>query len=164
MISGIIIDEYIAIAEAITEARKSPCSKSRRGVVIFHRGLKGLTSAGIHARGFNGPPPPMTCDGSVECKSACSKICIHAEASALIDLLGLAMDPARLSDLEMLHVKVVDGQAVASGPPSCWQCSRLILKAGISKMWLLHDDGLRSYTAQEFHALTLERCGLPAIQ
>ncbi len=158
------IDEYIALQNAISEALKSPCAKSKRGVVIFIRGEKGLTSAGIHARGFNGPPPPMMCDRSVECKSACSKLCVHAEASALIDLMGLAMAPARLSDLEMLHVKVVDDRAVSSGPPSCWQCSRLILKAGIRKMWLLHDEGLRSYTAQEFHTLTLEHCGLPVIQ
>ena len=29
----------------------------------------------------------------------------------------------------MLHVKVVDGQAVPSGPPSCVDCSKLILTA-----------------------------------
>jgi hypothetical protein len=61
----------------------------------------------------------------------------------------------------MLHVKVVKGIATISGPPSCWQCSRLILEAGIAGMWLLHSEGLHRYTAEEFHRLTLEHCKLP---
>jgi hypothetical protein len=63
--------------------------------------------------------------------------------------------------LEMLHVKVTEHGSVPSGPPSCWQCSRHIVAAGIKYMWLFHDDGLRRYDALEFHELTLRHHGLP---
>lgn len=61
----------------------------------------------------------------------------------------------------MLHVKVdASGQMVVSGPPSCDQCSKLILRAGIAGVWLLHEEGWKRYTAQEFHEATLQTCGL----
>lgn len=134
----------------------SPCAKSKRGVVVFHR------REGIVATGFNHPPQPFRCDGSEECRTHCNKVCVHAETAALHDLRRQLV-PLRPSTLEMLHVKVVEGVAVASGPPSCWQCSREILVARVSLVWLLHEEGLRSYTAEEFHTLTLQHCGLPGI-
>ena len=72
---------------------------------------------------------------------------------------------------EMLHVKVniVDGQAqaVASGGPSCSDCSKLLGISGIVGMWLLHEKDdepgekvLRRYTTREFHELTLKNLSL----
>lgn len=68
----------------------------------------------------------------------------------------------------MLHTKVVfeGGQwvSVPGGPPSCPDCSKLILEAGIDGMWLVEErDGntvLVRYTAAEFHDQTLRNCGL----
>ena len=60
-----------------------------------------------------------------------------------------------LASYEMLHVQVVEDRIVPSGPPSCPQCSKLILESGIAGMWLLHDDGWKRYDAREFHELTL---------
>lgn len=133
-------------------ATLGPCAKSKRGVVIFKED-------GIIGHDYNAPPKPFVCDGSEACRASCNKLCVHAESAAL---LYVGVEGAHGAHL--LHVKVVDGKPVPSGPPSCWQCSREILAAGIATVWLLHEDGLRSYTAEEFHRLTLERCGLPVLR
>ena len=152
-----------ALSHATAIARMSPCKKSKRGVLVFNR-------RGPLGGGFNGPPPGFICDGSQECRAACPKVCNHAEARALLEALSFARrSPTEPLDIvlhgaELLHIKVVDGEPVPSGPPSCWQCSRLILDCGISKVWLVHADGLKIYTADEFHEATLRECGLPVIR
>lgn len=68
----------------------------------------------------------------------------------------------------MLHTKValVDGLwvSVPGGPPSCSDCSKLILEAGIDGMWLMEKREGEArpvrYTASEFHEQTLRNCGL----
>lgn len=145
--------EHDALAAAIEIAKVSPCAKSNRGVVIFHR------RDGILASGHNHPPSPFRCDGSGDCREFCNQLCVHAELAALHDLRFNLV--SRVRDLEMLHVKVINGVAVPSGPPSCWQCSREILAARVCTMWLLHDEGLRSYSSEEFHEKTLRHCKLP---
>ena len=148
--------ENDAFREAVLVGRQSPCSKSQRGVVIFHRNF------GKVAGGFNAPPLPFRCNGSMACRADCNKLSVHAETAALLDLRKGGCDISK--HLEMLHVKVVDGEAVPSGEPSCWQCSREVLAAGIDTFWLLHEDGLRSYTAEEFHESTLRYHELPVIR
>lgn len=148
-----------ALACAVEAAQRSPCAKSKRGVVLFRDATR--APRGHHkpiAIGFNAPPSPFGCDGSAACRGACNQVAVHAEQAAL---LYAAAHGLRTDQAEMLHVKVVDGVAVPSGEPSCWQCSRLLLDAGVAGMWLLHESGLRRYDAITFHRLTLERCGLP---
>lgn len=142
----------MAIEAAIAVAQKSPCAKSKRGVVIFGPDTEFV------AEGFNGPPRGFACDGSDACHAACGKVCVHAEQRALVEAESLP----ELTDL--VHVKVVNGKAVPSGPPSCWQCSRAILGSDVQRVWLLHDDGLRCYSPDEFHEQTLLHCGLPVIR
>ena len=127
------------IDKAISEAMRSPC-RSQRGVVIFDEGSV--------ARGHNRRVDPP-CDGSAECKATCRVTAIHAEQAALLKA-GL-MAKGR----DMLHVKVVDGQLVPSGGPSCVACSKLIVAAGIRYMWLFQADGWRRYEAPEFHRLSV---------
>lgn len=131
----------------------SPCLKSKRGAVIFHpenaeRLLDGRTAleqanmsgwsrelaqeSTILTAARNCPPAPMTCTGTEECRRNCGKLCNHAEALAILD----ANESGALADYEMVHVKVEFGKVVAGGPPSCWQCSRLILAAGLRGIWL----------------------------
>lgn len=141
------MDEKQALKEAIEIAKLSPC-KSKRGVVIWHRGL------GFIAGGCNQPPPNFICDGSEACRANCNKTAVHAEQEALIDF------DSRIEDCEMIHVKVVDGEAVHSLQPSCWQCSKLILRAGIKYMWLYQKEGFVRYSAKEFHEQTLINCDL----
>ena len=150
------MDEWDALARAVKAAQWSPCQKSQRGVIIWRR------SGGVISEGWNAPPAGQTCDGSVGCRANCNKRCVHAEVAALHNAhrWGKATNAS-----EMLHVKVVDGEAVTSGNPSCWQCSRHLLGSGIEGMWLLHDGPvvsdavLRRYTVDEFHTLTLQHCG-----
>jgi len=161
-----------ALHAAVAEGARSPCAKSKRGVVIF-------TTQGLLAGGHNHPPDPFRCDGSKLCRRACTELCIHAEEDAMQHVI---MGPSKTSvvsnwsgmltqmniigvDLQMLHVKVVDGKAVPSREPSCWQCSKSILGSGkIDRMWLLREDELRSYTPLEFHEATLRNCWLPVIK
>lgn len=51
----------------------------------------------------------------------------------------------------MLHVKVVNKEIVPSGPPSCVECSKLALAAGIGFFWLYHDEGWKRYAMLDFH-------------
>lgn len=131
-----------AVDLAVEEARRSPC-QSKRGAVIFD-------ARGVVAHGFNRQVPPLVCDGSDACKRTCRHSAVHAEQAAL--LAAGVMARGR----DMLHVKVVDGGLVPSGGPSCGQCSRLIVCAGIRHMWLFHEDGWRRYDAEEFHRLSVE--------
>ena len=163
------MDENGALKVAVEAARQSPCAKSNRGVIIWKRDWPPWVAEYFFVTGHNHPPEPMKCDGSEACRAACNKLCIHAETDALFNF-GRWSEPEeeheqRLVDgFEMLHVKVVDGAAVPSGQPSCWQCSRDILAVQLKAMWLLHEDGLRSYTPLEFHELTLRHHGLPIIR
>lgn len=123
---------------AIEAAKQSPC-QSKRGVVIWDE-------YGTVSVGFNHQPAPFICDGSNACKMSCGKTAVHAEQMAL-----LQGNRSRIHGAEMLHIKVIDGKPVPSDGPSCLQCSKLILEAGIAGMWLLHHDGWKRYGPAEFH-------------
>jgi deoxycytidylate deaminase len=129
-----------ALIAACKASLKSPC-RSKRGVSIWNR--RGLISTG-----FNDQPRGFRCDGSPRCKESCSKTAVHAEQSAILSG-GQSVQGASL-----LHVKTVDGAPVVSGPPSCLECSKLILEAGVSAVWLLHATGWTMYWAAEFHRIT----------
>lgn len=141
-----------ALDVAVQAGGMSPCAKSKRGVVIWTR------VGGVYARGWNHPPEGFRCHGDDACRAACGKVAIHAEMDALINAHRVGIP---VGGKEMLHIKVVNGKAVPSGPPSCVHCSKHLIHAGLSGMWLLHEDGLKRYTVQEFHRLTLEHLGLP---
>ena len=131
-----------AVDAAILASIQSPC-RSKRGVVIFH-------GDDLIASGINRPPMGFACDGSETCKATCRRTAVHAEQLALLR----AGRHATFS--EVLHVKTVHGALVPSGPPSCLECSKLMLEAAVSGVWLYHEDGWRRYAANEFHRLTLQ--------
>ncbi len=134
------------VASAVRESLRSPC-RSKRGVVIFDE-------TSIICAGYNHQPSPFICDGSARCKSTCGKTAVHAEQDAI-----LRIQRGLIPGMQMLHVKTVDGILVQSGPPSCMECSKLILESGIAHMWLY--DGLWvRYTAVEFHELTINNHGI----
>lgn len=155
-------DEVQALHEAILEARRSPCAKSQRGVVVFH------PRCGIFGRGHNGPPPGFRCDGSESCRAHCNKLCVHAEMVALLDASRDPLFKQVGHELELMHVKVVDGNPVVSGDPSCWQCSREILSYGIRRVWLAYPSSsplvLQAYLPDRFHELTLLNNSLPVLR
>lgn len=126
---------------AIEASQCSPC-RSKRGVAIFNR-------SDLVTVGYNHKPSGFECDGSTTCKATCRVEAVHAEQAALLSA------DWRVLGAEMLHVKTVDGALVPSGGPSCVQCSKLILAAGIEAMWLYQNDGWHRYEADEFHRLSL---------
>jgi deoxycytidylate deaminase len=143
------------VQQAVALANLSPCKKSQRGVVIFNREDKKVEIIG---RGFNAQPKPFKCTGSDFCRNNCAKLCVHAEQEA-IQSISEKIGP---NSCELLHIKTVKGKAVYSGLPSCWQCSRQILKKGLKGVWLYHKKGWKFYNSLEFHKLTLEHCDIKA--
>lgn len=126
---------------AVQVAGQSPC-QSKRGVVIFD-------GDNVITNGYNVKPRGFDCDGSDACKATCRVEAVHAEQIALLAA------GAKAHQADLLHVKTVNGQLVPSGGPSCIQCSKLALVAGIAGVWLYHDSGWRRYKASEFHTLSL---------
>jgi ADP-ribose pyrophosphatase YjhB (NUDIX family)/deoxycytidylate deaminase len=141
-----------AIERAVSMACLSPCSKSKRGVVVLR------ANGTIVGSGFNHPPGGRACAGTDACRADCGKLCVHAEMSALRDA-GSAAGP-----LEVVHVKVVDGRLVAGGGPSCSPCARDLLDDGrVVAVWLFHVDGWRRYPIADFYETTMRECGLPIL-
>lgn len=126
----------IELAEA--KARLSPCAKSKRGAAVWRAGELDFVRSPIVHLGFNGPPAPFTCDGSAECRATCNRRCAHAESRAIVS----AIEYEHARGAEMLHVKIngAGGSLIPGGPPSCWQCSRDALEAGIAAVWLFEAD------------------------
>jgi len=143
--------DYV-IVEAVMKGAMSPCAKSKRGAVAYNVGeaakhtLRPLRAV-IVASDYNGPPQPMTCDGSATCQRDCGKICQHAESR----VIGTALADMRYEPecLNIVHAKVVNGRLVAGGPPSCASCSGLVLEQGIGGVWLF--EGVRSFERPCIH-------------
>ncbi len=136
-------EKYMQIAAK--EAKKSPCQKSKRGVVIVKDGE-------IIGRGFNAPPDGFECESDI-CKSICSKYAIHAEMNAMHNALenGYNIEGSRL-----YHINAQDGQMQTSGKPSCVDCSKHILRWKIKEVVLKQLGGYGLYNAKEFHEESLE--------
>jgi hypothetical protein len=187
-----------SMQEFIDIAAKSGCKKSQRAVIIMRRAwevrnfqyddaehpvvvskrkryisakrLEGTWTEG-HRVVATGTNRPMVgeCDGSDACRSSCREICVHAEQAALVEA-----GPVRARGAEVFHLKVAEGQPVASGVPSCVQCSKAMLLAEVAGVWLLQRvvqllpnpphrvqvDRWVRWTAEEFHVETLKTLGL----
>lgn len=141
-----IEDEGFA-ALAVEVANTSPCQKSKRGVVIVKDGV-------VIGSGCNGPPPGFSCDGA--CRTICRDYAVHAEKNAMFDALrkGISLNGAR-----GFHMRSVDGIGVASGTPSCVQCSKEMLAFGLAEFVLLDEKGFALYEMNEFHRLSLMNAG-----
>jgi hypothetical protein len=136
-----------AVVFAIAAARGSPCRKSKRGAVVFGVDVYPAERVtDVYGAGFNGQPPPWTCNGLCGEKawpggpSICSMVCQHAEARAIGDALVEAgrRGERDLGCLDLVHIKVDDlGKACAGGGPSCWQCSGRVVDARLAGVWLL---------------------------
>lgn len=115
-----------AIDAAFVAALESRCAKDQRGAAVWHPNHGHLTAAS------NGPPDPFSCDASDACRAACGKLAVHAEMRAVNRHLRTATGFAT-TGMHVLHLRVVDGRAVTSGPPSCITCSRDMLDAGVRR-------------------------------
>lgn len=127
------------VGHAVAASRRSPC-RSKRGAVVFR------VASPLCSTGYNTRPG---CDGSLTCKASCRKVAIHAEQMAI-----LRAERRQCRGAELLHVKTVDGRLVASGAPTCVECSKLALYVGIVAVWLFHEDGWRRYPIEQFHQVS----------
>ncbi len=185
--------EYV-IEAARLAAMQSPCAKSKRGVVLFNpeRHDEGVRAHGygqvtnnellafqasrvMVASAYNGPPAPYECKNTMVCRGHCADVCLHAEQRAILSAVGCD----DVGDLELVHVKVVEGRIVAGGGPSCLQCSKLVQEVRLRGVWLFEErypgygtiapfnDGTppqwRFYSARAFHEATLANHGVSSL-
>ncbi len=149
---------------AETEAPSDPSSPQEVG--CYTCGLLGSPVEGEHEHTFDDLERAELLERDVRPRRsrALFQLVEHAKAAATeatAALRFLRVVPARCGALDMIHAKVVDGELVPSGGPSCWQCSKAILADGrIGGVWLFHNEGWRRYGATEFHRLTLKTCEL----
>lgn len=154
------------IQAAVAAGKQSPCAKSKRGAVVFHP-----QTGHVFGEGFNGQPADGVCTNDAFCREACAKLCVHAEDRAIQRATRAIVSRVRWCDLDILHVKVVDGKLVESREPSCWQCSRKVRDVGLGGFWLYREGESgdtpgrppprwQRYTAAEFHRITLVNSGL----
>jgi deoxycytidylate deaminase len=166
-----------AIEDAVDAARLSPCQKRKVGISVYYslRPLEGgreLAQA-TSASGYNGPPwtwdgddPDVegACDGSEACRRDCARRCVHAEPRAIDAITQDRRDYGHR--LRLVHVKLDDaGKVMACDGPSCIDCSKQILDAGIGGIWLYEqvpdgDPAWRYYRALDFHEATERRLGI----
>jgi deoxycytidylate deaminase len=169
-LTGVRTPPPAAIHAACMAAVNSPCQKSQRGAVIFHP-FTGWQSVGA----CNGRPD-MKCDSlcydpmsrTRPPPSVCAMMCLHAEQRAI----RFAVDNAARSefiadgegafsimDCELVHAKVVMGELVASGPPSCIWCAKEIADVGLHGVWLYEErfgvDTWCFYSTNEFWEATI---------
>ena len=155
----------VLLAERV--AARSPCKKSRRGVVVFSPETFDRLyppeyeptehDAAIHGVGFNGAPswpvgtPTFGCDGSDKCRSLCRKRCAHAATRALRTVSEEAYR------LHLAQVKIGDdGHVAPSGGPSCAACALAILDNGaVEVVWLYQEGGWCGYAASTFYSLSM---------
>lgn len=149
---------FAAVEAAIMAARESPCQKSQRGAVLYHRTTNQILKAGFNSR------PDMACDALCQPKqnfvptlkkmvpvgekvSRCSQMCLHAEQRAI--RFALHAGARSLESFDLIHVKVQQRELVMSGPPSCIFCAKEIDDVGLGGVWLYELDTAISYLLGE---------------
>jgi len=146
--------EYF-IHEAIKEAKKSTCYRSKCGAII----VKDNEIIGI---GFNSPP------GDLESQRRCfvskndydkkvtdKTCCIHAEQRAIID--ALRRNPEKIKDSVLYFIRLDEnGNKTFAGKLYCTICSKIALDVGIKSFVLWHEKGICVYDIEEYNDLSFK--------
>ena len=132
---------------AVEMSANSPCQKSKRGAVAFGGRENGARE--LVAVGWNHRPGGEACDGSPACRASCRATCVHAEQA-------LVVSTAELEGADVIHAKTIGGVLVESDGPSCVECSKLLMDAGVVAVWLYLPTGWNRYLMAEFHRLSIE--------
>ena len=161
-----MISQEQIIKQLVFLASRSTCLKSRCGSIIVKN-----DSGSIIGAGFNSPPrniEPSRCfkdelEQEIGVAAADVKLdiscCVHAEKRAIINALECAQ-PSMFSgitfhDTTLYFIRLdADKKPVASGPPSCPSCSKMIFDVGIPFIALYNGDGFDVYDALEFHKIS----------
>lgn len=139
-----IFDHHIK--EVVRHAKRSPCKRSKRGVVLVDSEVWTPVSYG-----WNHPPCPFVCRGY--CGHSCKEDVIHAEMDALIRLGEMRLSTQN-KNLTLILAKMKEGRLFPSDLPSCKDCSKYLLQANFEGVWLYHVGGWKFYPMLEFHELS----------
>jgi deoxycytidylate deaminase len=143
------------ISEAIAQAKKATCSRSKCGSVIVMGGE-------IIGRGFNSPTRDL--ESQRRCSSEKSSYnkkvtdktcCIHAEQRAIFDALKNNPDKIFGSNLYFIRLDKSEKPSF-SGKPYCTICSKMALDLGIKNFILSRESGLTAYDTEEYNKLSYE--------
>ena len=141
--------------EAIKEARRSTCNRSKCGSVIVKDNV-------IIGKGFNSPP------GNLESQRRCilakktynekvgdKTCCIHAEQRAIIEVLK--KNPEKIKNSTLYFIRLgKEGNKSFAGKPYCTHCSKLALDVGIVGFALWHEKGICIYDIEEYNDLSFK--------
>lgn len=138
------------LQEALIEAKKATCTRSKVGAVIVKDGI-------IVGRGFNSPPGNLEsqrrCDRKLELLPGFKSdrtCCVHAEQRAIMDAFKNNADKLKGSDLYLARL-TGDSLNKEFTKPYCTICSKLILDAGISRTIRSKPEGIVVYESEEYN-------------
>lgn len=137
-----VLEDYAAGA-----ALHSQCERARCGAAL-------ISGVRLLGGGYNGPArdEPRRCARKHELSSTFKSdrtCCVHAEQRAI---LGALAGGGTCEGTTMYFTRIdKDGQLLPSGEPYCTICSKMALDVGVKEWVLLHADGIRLYTAQEYN-------------
>lgn len=132
---------------ALEEAKKSPCARDKRGVVIVKDDLE-------IGKGFNAPPSGFICELRY-CQPTCKDYAVHAEMMAIADAVRRG-NGQNLIGAKMYHARVENGILQDSRMPRCYQCSKHLVTFCLAEFVLKHAEGYTLYPIDEFNELSLE--------
>lgn len=145
-----------SMREAMVLARQSRCDDAHCGAMIVSDGE-------IVGRGFNSPPAGTSVNrcqipkSSYHARVTDKTCCVHAEVRAVMD--AIRQNPEKLPGSTLYFIRVDgQGQKMLSGAPYCTLCSKVVLDAGIQSLVLLQEDGIVSYSADEYNELSFAYC------
>ena len=69
----------------------------------------------------------------------------------------MANNHEQLSDSVLYFIRInQENEILKSGKPYCTHCSKLALDAGLERFVLWHEEGICSYTTEEYNLLSFE--------
>ena len=139
--------------EAIKEALKSTCLKSKCGSVI-------VKDEQIIGKGLNSPPKNL--DSQRKClqnkrdfdeKVTDKTCCVHAEQRAIFKVLKNNLDEIKNSTIYFIRLDK-KGNKIFAEKPYCTICSKMSLDVGIKEFVLWHKKGICVYNTEEYNILS----------
>ena len=149
-------EEYnaeIYFDEAIKEALKSTCLKSKCGSVI-------VKDKQIIGRGFNSPPADL--ESQKRClqnkrdfdkKVTDKTCCVHAEQRSIFNVLRNNPDEIKNSTIYFIRLNE-KGNKIFAEKPYCTICSKMSLDVEIEEFVLWHKQGICVYNTEEYNILS----------
>ena len=148
-------DHTYWIDEAVKEARRATCERSKCGSVIVKDGVTIGRGHNSPAGGDEGQRRCSTDKTTYDRKITDKTCCVHAEERAIMDALRINADKVVGSTLYFARLGT-DGNLTPSGQPYCTLCSKMALDSGIAFFVLHHMEGPHAYDTHEYNTLSYQ--------